>query len=506
MEFTSVSGIDKCKKADLLVLPFWQGKDNAEPAAEWGKLADEGKEALKLGDFKGKEGEVQLIYSANRPEKRIAFIGLGEKKKHTTETLRRSYAALAKVCQAKKLKELNLLLPSHNADPTRGIAEGLLLPNYAFTKLKHDDIKNEPPILITKVNLVGADRHALTLAKKCADTFKGVYLARDLINDNADTVTPQYLAQTARDLAKKYSNVKATVFDKKRLEKEKMGLILAVGRGAAVDPALILLEYKGNPKSKDHTVIVGKGIVYDTGGLNIKPVDGMVTMKGDMSGAAAVLGTICSLAEMGAPVNVTAVVTSAENSVSATSYKPGDVYVSYTGRTVEVMDTDAEGRLVLADALAYACKNLNPSRIIDLATLTGACAVALGDEAIGLMSNDDALAESLQQSGDATFERVWRLPLFEEYKDLLKSHIADTKNIGGRWGGASIAAVFLQGFVGEGIPWAHLDIAGKAFLPEAKRYLPKHGVGIGVRLLCDFLGGAAPQTPRQKAKGPLETQ
>lgn len=265
-----------------------------------------------------------------------------------------------------------------------------------------------------------------------------------------------------------------------------MGLLLAVNRGSDSDPAFIIIEYKGNPKSKEKTVLVGKGITYDTGGLNIK-VSNMETMKGDMGGAAAVMGTIVAAASLDLKVNVTAVIPTTENSISSRSYKPGDIYKSYSGKTVEIGNTDAEGRLILADALAYAVDHLKPTRLIDLATLTGAMIIALGTETIGLFSNNDALADGLIRSGSDTYERVWRLPLHEEYRDQLKSDFADIRNIGGRAAGSITAAIFLQEFVGK-TPWAHLDIAGTAYLEDgAKRYHPKYGTGSGVRLLIDFL-------------------
>ncbi|MCB1135296.1 MAG: leucyl aminopeptidase, partial [Chlamydiia bacterium] len=252
------------------------------------------------------------------------------------------------------------------------------------------------------------------------------------------------------------------------------------------EPAFIIMQHKGDPRSKDHTVIVGKGVTYDTGGLNLKPTGSMEDMKCDMSGAAVAFGTLYAAAKLGLKKNLSVVVAATENSIGSRSYKPGDVYSSYLGKTVEIGNTDAEGRLTLADALAYANKNLHPTRMIDLATLTGAMLIALGEEASGLMSNDDTLAEQLKQAGERTFERVWRLPLFDEYKDQLKSEIADISNIGGRHAGSITAGIFLKEFVGD-TPWAHLDIAGTAYLSKARRYHPKNGTGIGVRLLIDYL-------------------
>lgn len=490
MEFSTVSSLKQRKKADLLVLPFWKDDKGAKSAADSDALSDVVDLPLKVEDFKGKEGEILVLYPSGLPEKRVALLGLGEKGKISVEILRRAYASLTKFCRQKQLQTLNLLMPeiqSIDEEQTAlGISEGLLLSNYSFDSLKHDAVKTEKTVLLKNCVLIGATDAALVRIKKAARVCEGVMLARDLVNGNADDVTPQTLAHMAKTLAKKHKNVKATVFDKKRIEKEGMGLLLAVSRGSSCDPAFIILEYTGNPKSKDRTVIVGKGVTYDTGGLNLKPTGSMETMKCDMSGAAAALGTVHAAASCGLKKNVTAVIPTTENSIGSRSYKPGDVYKSYSGKTVEIGNTDAEGRLILADALAYASKKLNPSRMIDLATLTGAVVICLGSEATGLMTTDDRLAEGLTKAGEATFERVWRLPLFEEYKKQLKSGIADIKNVGGRPAGTITAALFLKEFVGD-TPWAHLDIAGTAFYEEAKRYHPQFGSGVGVRLLMEFL-------------------
>lgn len=474
------------KLADLLVIPFWKGKSKPESAS--------GKEILKavsnqsvLQDFKGKEGEVLFLYPHKQAESRVALLGLGDPEKITVEKLRRAYGSLTKQCHSKKLEKLNVIMPevpSLSEDAlVRGVTEGFLLANYIFDMLKSETTKKEPNVLIKQVCLLSLGKEGLKLAKKYTAIFRGVYFARDLINGNADDVTPQMLVGMAKKLAKTF-HLKATIFDKKKIEKEKMGLLLAVNRGSVREPAFIILEYKGNPKSHDHTVILGKGVTYDTGGLNLKSVD-METMKADMSGAATCLGTVMAAAQLGLKVNFTAVIPTTENSIGSKSYKPGDVYVSHSGKTVEIGNTDAEGRLILADALSYINKKLKPSRIIDFATLTGSVIMALGYEASGLYANDDALADALIRAGGETFERLWRMPLYEEYQPFLKSDVADIKNIGVRPAAHILAATFLQDFVGK-TPWAHCDIAGTAFLNEAKRYLPKYATGVGIRLLIEF--------------------
>lgn len=488
MEFVSIDNLKQRKRTDLLVLPFWKDKKKAAPAGDFHTLSAHFDLPLRTNDFTGKEGDVLIVYTDQ--DNRIALLGLGEQEKISVERLRRAYASLAKAARARKIKEAHIVVPKvptlGDQGVLRGIAEGLLLANYSFDQLKHDTIKDNLTVLLTKTTLIGVDKQGLAYVNKLAKIVAGTYLARDLANSNADDATPQMLVHIAQKLAKDLPNVKTTVFDKKRIQKEKMGLLLAVNQGSHIDPAFIIIEYKGAPRSKDRTVLVGKAVTYDTGGLHLKPFGSMETMKADMSGAATVLGTIQAAASIGLKVNIIGVIPATENAIGPAAFKPGDVYKSYKGRTVEIGSADAEGRLILADALAYAVQNLNPTRMIDFATLTGACMIALGSEAIGLMSNQDALADAIIRAGYETYERTWRLPLFDEYKDLLKSDVADTNNIGGRAAGAITAGLFLQEFVDD-VPWAHCDIAGTAFLSEGKRYLPKHGTGVGVRLMIEFL-------------------
>lgn len=490
MEFTSLPKLDKRKLSEMLVLPFFKEKKRVQPAAECPSLKQFFSAPLETHDFKGKEGEITIVYSKGACEKRIALLGLGERELVTTESLRRAYSSVTKVCLVKKITEVNVLMPMipsvTSDDIVRGVSEGLLLPNYVFDQLKHESIQENPILLLKRAVLIGVDKHAEALAKKYAKIAIGVYMARDLVNGNAEDVTAQHLAHVAKDLAKKLPRVKTTVFNKKRIEKEKMGLLLAVNRASQKEPAFIIVEYRGKERSKEHIVMIGKGITFDTGGLTLKTHAGMETMRCDMAGAAAVLGTIHVAASLGLKVNLTAVIPAAENCIGSRSFKPGDVYKSSAGKTVEVTNTDAEGRLVLADAITYVKKKLKPTLIIDFATLTGAIQIALGSEASGMMTNDEALANAFVRAGSTTYERVWRMPLYDEYRELLKSAIADIRSTGGRGGGSIVAAMFLKEFVGK-TPWAHFDIAGTAFNDEAKRYLPKNGTGVGVRLMIDYL-------------------
>lgn len=489
MQLTVVSDFEKRKKADILVVPFWKEKKGPKIASKSQLNAAAVRTPIALEDFKGNEGEILFSYAKEFPEQRIALLGLGDESKLNTETLRRYYAAITKACMAKKLRHMNVLLPDavhlKRDSLVRGVTEGIYLANYSFTKHKSESNRTHHSKLIEQLTLINASKEDLDTAKTFETICEGVYLARDLVNTNADEINPKSLAAKAQEIAKKYKSVKTTIFDKKRIQKEKMGLLLAVSRGSSVDPTFIILEYKGAPHAKEHTVIIGKGITYDTGGLNIKTVN-MESMKCDMAGAAAVLATISVAAALKLPIHLTAVIPATENAVSASSYKPGDTYTAYTGKTVEITNTDAEGRLVLADALAYVERNLKPTRIIDFATLTGGVDVALGNETTGMMSNNDALVDLFTLAGSETFERVWRLPLFDEYKDLLKSEVADIKNAGSRTASTICGGIFLQSFI-EKTPWIHFDIASTAYLNEAKRYHPKAATGIGVRLMIEFL-------------------
>lgn len=488
MDFFLVKSLEKRKKADALVLPFWQKNKGVEPAADCSGVMSHIKPLLSAGDFKGRKGETVVLYPGGVKEYRMILLGLGKKKDVSLETFRYSYSALVKVChKKKKIQSLNMVFPQHFCmkEAVRGLAEGLFLTNYTFDELKQSSLE-KAPVLLEKITFIAAERSVLASVRKAESLCDGVKLARDLVNANADKVTPQYLATFAKGLSKRFSNVKTTVFNKNRIEKEGMGLFLAVNRGSSNDPAFIIMEYKGAPRSKDRTVLVGKGVTYDTGGLNLKPTGSIETMKCDMAGSAAAFGTLFAAATMSLKVNLTIVVAATENSIDAKSYKPGDVYRGYAGKTVEIGNTDAEGRLTLADALAYSVSKLSPTRIIDLATLTGAIVIALGEETIGIMSNDDDLASKLSYAGEVSYERVCRLPLYEEYREQLKSEIADLNNVGGRSGGSITAGVFLQEFVGK-IPWVHCDIAGTAYLSKARRYNPKNATGSGVRLMIEFL-------------------
>ncbi|MBF8262588.1 MAG: putative cytosol aminopeptidase [Parachlamydiales bacterium] len=479
-----------CQKAfekrelfELMVLPYWEGPGEAADLSMWKEIAVQ---PLASGDFNGKAGDTLLLYSQGR----LLFLGLGKKDAVNGESLRRAYSAAVRLAQTKKVKTIHLVVPKipkmADEDVLRGISEGILLTNYSFSQLKYDSLKENPVCLLEKAYFIGLEMKHEALIQKLTQIAAGVYLTRELVNGNADDVTPKMLAETALSLEKRTPGLKATILDKKQIEKEKMGLLLAVNRGSSMDPYLINLSYQGNPKSKEHIVLVGKGITYDTGGLALKPADGMATMKCDMAGAATVLAVVHTAAALQLKVNVTAVAPVTENAIDANSYKNGDVYRSMSGKTIEVNNTDAEGRLVLADAMTYAIKHWQPTKMIDVATLTGGIIIALGEEIAGVFANDDQLAKDLAISSEATGENVWRMPLHADYKEMLKSETADLLNSAGKSASSMTAALFLQEFVGS-VHWAHIDFAGSSYLSKPKYYNTSKATGFGVRLLIDFL-------------------
>ncbi|MBS0625022.1 MAG: leucyl aminopeptidase [Verrucomicrobia bacterium] len=478
----SVASFGERPKADLLIVPFWEGHVDAHRFPMLQPL-------VSSGDFKGKQGETAFFYPENGSETRLLLLGLGKEEKGSLESIRRAYAAASRAAQAKKVRSANILVPTSaklsHEQLLIAAAESLFLTNYSFSKLKGDSLKDNPPVLLEQITWIDVEKSSLNHLERAKKIVDGVFFVRNLVNDNADDKTAA-LKEAASHFAQNHSHVTTEIFDKKRLEQEKMGLILAVNRGSKQEPCLIISSYKGNPASKEHIVLVGKGITYDTGGLNLKVGDGMLTMKSDMAGAATVLGTVQTAASLGLKINVTAVAPVTENGIDGTSYKPGDVYRAYNGKTVEITNTDAEGRLVLGDALSYAAKNLAPSCLIDFATLTGAIVVALGEEVSGFFTDDENLSKDLMKASKQTGELMWRMPIHPDYKDAMKSEIADLVNSGGRDAGSIKGALFLQEFVGK-TPWVHIDFAGPTYVSKPKHYNTAKGTGFGVRLMIDFL-------------------
>ena len=492
MKIDAIASLEERQPADLLVLPFWEKE--IKEAGDFGVFKHKFHPSLKTGDFKAKLGETLLHYVEGELEPRVLFLGLGPEAQATPEVIRRSFAAAVRVARTKKAKHVNFVFP-HTKFPreeaVRAFFEGIFLTNYAFLRLKGDSIKKDPVVLIEHAGLIGLEKGDHKWLQKLRVIGDGIFFARDLVNGNADDITPEALARAAEGLVKNTPALRLKVLDRKAIEKEGMGLLLAVSRGSSVEPRFIELSYHGDPGSKEHIVLVGKGVTYDTGGLSLKPTEGMLTMKADMAGAATVLSVVHTAAALHLKVNVTAIAPAAENCIDGKSYKLGDVYHSHSGKTVEINNTDAEGRLLLADALSYAVKHLHPTCMIDVATLTGGIIIALGDDVAGMFTADDQLAHDLIAASKKTDEPIWRMPLHMDYKEAaLKSEVADLINSSTRDAGPMKAAFFLQEFT-DHVSWAHIDFAGPAYVPKPKHYHTTCATGYGVRLLLAFLEARA---------------
>ena len=449
-------------------------------------------ELIANGDLTGKAGEVGVLYPRGAmAAKRVLVVGLGQRDGFSLEGVRQ--AAANGIKQAHKLKAKSVATIVHGAGiagldveaAAQATVEGSLLATYRFAATKQEP---EPPHEIESLTIVEFDGDKVTAIEagsaQAQAIAAGVALARDLVNMPPNVATPTKMAETAESIASEY-NLKITVGDRAWAAERKMGGFLAVAKGAGEPPKFIVLEHNGDREDLDTIVLVGKGITFDTGGISIKPTANMGAMKSDMGGAAAVLGAMKVVGAMNLPLRVIGITPCTENMPDANAYRPADVITASNGTTIEIISTDAEGRMVLADGLVYAT-NYNPKAVIDLATLTGSCVVALGSGmAAGLFSTDDSLRDKLVAAGTAVHERVWPLPLWEDYKDAIKSDVADIKNSGGRMGGVATSAIFLKQFTDYN--WAHLDIAGMALSDKSSAYTPRGGTGYGVRLLVEFL-------------------
>ena len=434
----------------------------------------------RIADFSGDTGETTVRYGKGITE---IYCGLGSKKERMPDVVRAAAAKGVQKALEIKRSAVSLIVPQGREDGQWAGIEGALLGAYRFVKYK-----SEKPVLLAKLECVGAQ---LTLphVRRIETVCSAVSYARDLVNENASIMTPQKLALEAHAVARA-GNLRVTVLDEKQIVKKGLHLLGAVGQGSCTPPRLIFIEYSGNRSSEEKTAVVGKGITFDSGGQNLKPTGHIETMRLDMAGAAAVLGAMKAIAALRPKVNVVGCIAAAHNAIGSRAYFPGDIYPSFAGKTVEICSTDAEGRLVLADAMAYCRKVFRPTRIVDLATLTGGMLLSLGEFVAGLFSNNDRLSEALFASGERTGERLWRFPLYKEYCESMKSDFADLRNLSKfkkGYAGSITGAAFIQEFV-EGLPWAHCDIAGTAWNENGARgEVPQYATGFGVRLLMDFL-------------------
>lgn len=501
MQFAVTTNTLGSVSSDVATIFAFEGKDGYELTSTLEyfpeKLQEQIREQLSLDQFTGKEGEVAFIFTQQLIlAPRVGVVGLGKKEEITQHTLRKSIALITKKAN-KSVNSVSVgLITELSIDlevQAQALMEGIEMGVYKFANYKKKDPSTkEVEMMIvsvpqkeqhTKVKRGLATGHAYFLATK---------MARDLVNEQAAVATPSLLAKVAEEIANQNKQISCTVFDRKQLEEMGAFAFLGIAQGADTPPKFIVLEYlpknasTSNTRKKKTVALVGKGITFDTGGVNVKPEGYMTTMKQDMAGGAAVLGVFSALSVIKPSYRVLGIIAATPNVVSGKSIVPGDVVRAMNGKSIEVLHTDAEGRVTLADSLSYAVKH-KATEIIDLATLTGACMVGLGTDIAGIMGNDQDLKENLKKASEITGEKIWELPLPEEYKDLNKSEVADVANLpSSRYGGAITAGLFLQEFV-EDIPWAHIDIAGPAFAEKEHIFGQKGGTGFGVRLLLQYL-------------------
>ena len=476
------------------VVPVYEG--DSEPSATARRTDhSSGKwisELLRSREFEGKHLQTEMLHIGDSGSGwRVVLAGMGKRTDFNLDRVRGAYAKAAQTIRSANIPSFSTAPdfgPAETSveDLTEAMVEGAILGSYQFTPYKtigKEEIRRPSgmSILLPDDRPLAPVRAAVARAESVCNA---VCFSRDMVSAPGNEMTPTDMVGRASVVAKR-KNVTLKVLDERKMKALGMNALLGVARGSAQPPRFIILEYHGGKKADKPLVLVGKGLTFDSGGISIKPAEKMDEMKSDMSGGAAVIGTIMAAADLKLPFNVVGLVPSVENMPGGSALKPGDILKSLSGRTIEVVNTDAEGRLILADALTYAGR-YKPVGIIDLATLTGACIIALGDSVIGMMGTDDGLKGKLREAADLTGEKLWELPLWEEYDEQIKSDIADCKNSGGRPAGTITAAMFLKKFVGD-FPWVHLDIAGPAWLTKDKPYIPKGASGVGVRLLIRLL-------------------
>lgn len=484
-------------KGPVLVVGSFQGTSSPEGVLKDLDGASKGwiSKVLGSGDFRGRWGDVLVQQTHGAlPAGRLMLLGLGEREKFTLDRWRGAVARAAQASRSLRARQigLSLELPGVTSIPMTELGgaatEGALLGLYRFGiykgKREDDDPDPEEMVLLT-----GSPRLKTAIDRSVAQATivaEAVCWVRDSVSEPSNRLTPTLLSQRAADMARAWG-IRHRILDEGDIKALGMGGLLGVASGSKEPPRLILLEYSAKDRKAPKVALVGKGITFDSGGISLKPADKMDLMKYDMAGGAAAMGIMQAAARLRLSTNLVAVIPATENLPSGSAYKPGDVLTTMSGQTVEVTNTDAEGRLILADALTHSLR-YKPDLIVNLATLTGACVVALGDQIAGIMGNEPSVLDELRAAGERSGEEVWPLPLKEEYEDYLKSDIADVKNAGGRDAGAIQGGLFLKRFVKD-TPWVHIDIAGPVWTDKDRPYRPKGATGYGVRLLIEFLKG-----------------
>ena len=466
--------------AKTVMIPCFQDQP---PCCLPEELAEAAEKFLQTREFEGKPGTAATLRLPGKTTQNLVLTGMGKEEEFTAEKARRNLAAGVREVFKLKTEDLDICFGCFgnkiaDADLGLAIAETALLTAYKFDTY----ISEKKPSQLESICLVGAEADVIKYLEQGQLLARATLLARRLVNEPANVMTPAQLAGEAEDAGKHYG-FKVSIYGDDKISALGMKAFAAVARASEQRPRLIVMRYNGKPASKEILGLVGKGLTYDSGGLSIKPTAGMSYMKCDMGGAASVIGAMSAIATSKLKLNVVAVVAACENLISGSSYKPGDIIGSMSGKTIEVLNTDAEGRLTLADAVHYTIEEEKATRIVDVATLTGAAVVALGKITTAVVTNDDNLYAKLEQAAEKAGERVWRLPGDEEYKEDIKSEVADLKNIGQPGSAGTIAgALFVGSFTGD-VPWLHLDIAGTAWTEKEKHYQSKGGTGVAVRTL-----------------------
>ena len=483
--------------AEVLILLRYEGTSaiTDEAGALDGQLGGQISKLVKRGEFEGKLGEGLLVHTQGKVKAaRLLLVGLGQKKDLRLDAFRQALGSAVKRVRQAKVSSFIVIMPDTIPPETsvlevaQALVEGAILGNYQFTAYRSAD--GTKPAEVERLKLYTSQRAHLPQMKegirRGVAMAEATVLVRDLCNHPSNVMTPTRIEREARAVAKE-PGVRIKVLEQKDMEKLGMGALLGVARGSHEPPKFIILEYKGGnaKKAEQPVVLVGKTITFDTGGISLKPAENMEHMKADMTGGAEVLAAMRATARLKLPLHLISILPVAENMPGGRAMKPGDIVTTLSGKTVEVQNTDAEGRLILSDGLAYATR-YKPAVLIDIATLTGACVVALGQFAIGMFGNDDQAKDQMRKAGMRAGERVWEMPLWDEYFEQLRSDVADMRNIGGRGGGMITAALFLSKFVGD-CSWIHLDIASTDWSERERAYLPKGPTGIGTRLLIQFL-------------------
>jgi leucyl aminopeptidase len=488
-------GRAEAESAEVLVLTHCEGEGlNKQDGAPIDKLLGGAvRDLLQSKEFEGKASEILLYHTHGKvPAKRLLLVGLGKKKDLTLDAVRQAMGHAVKRVRQAKAGSFTVTVPAvtpkgHSpVEVAQAMTEGAILGGYQFTAYRSDNGAGKDVGRMTLLaQQKGQVRQLAEGVRRGLATAEAAVFVRDLCNHPSNVMTPTRIANEAKAIAKD-EGLTLKILEQKDMEQLGMGALLGVARGSNEPPKFIILEYNGAKKKDERPVVfVGKTITFDTGGISLKPAENMEHMKADMTGGAEVLASIRAAARLKLPLRLISILPVAENMPGGRAMKPGDIVKTLSGKTVEVQNTDAEGRLILADALAYA-QRYHPAALVDIATLTGACVVALGQFAIGMFGTDQRLKEQVRKSGLKAGERVWEMPLWDEYFEQLRSDVADMRNIGGRGGGMITAALFLSKFAGDG-PWVHIDIASTDWSERERAYLPKGPTGIGTRLLLQYL-------------------